>query len=83
MQMPYNTCYTWFIAGNFSLRALGTPLIFKSLYDATKKVPNPNRTEVNLGRTTVYDTWKATFLGINITGQSMPFIFALFQSHVL
>ncbi|XP_060559269.1 N-acetylated-alpha-linked acidic dipeptidase 2-like [Ruditapes philippinarum] len=49
------------VEGNFSLRALGTPLIFKSLYEATKKVPNPNPTEVNLGRTTIYDTWMSTF----------------------
>jgi hypothetical protein len=35
-------------------------MIFKSLYDATKKVPNPNATEVSEGRTSVYDTWKMT-----------------------
>jgi hypothetical protein len=48
------------IKGNFTFRALGTPMIFKSLYDATKKVPNPNATEVSEGRTSVYDTWKMT-----------------------
>lgn len=49
------------VEGNFSLRALGTPMIYKSLFAAAQKVPNPNRTEVMAGRTTVYDTWKATF----------------------
>ncbi|XP_053398009.1 N-acetylated-alpha-linked acidic dipeptidase 2-like [Mercenaria mercenaria] len=49
------------VQGNFTFRALGTPLIFKSLYEATKKVPNPNATEISEGRKTVYDTWmKAT-----------------------
>ena len=49
------------IQGNVSLRALGTPLTFQALYDATKKVPNPNKTEVAAGRTTVYDTWVQTY----------------------
>lgn len=43
------------------MRALGTPLIFNSLYSAAQKVPNPNKTEIQAGRKTVYDTWKATF----------------------
>lgn len=45
------------VQGNFTFRALGTPLVFKSLYEATKRVPNPNATEVAEGRKTVYDTW--------------------------
>lgn len=43
------------------MRALGTPLIFKSLFEATKKVPNPNASEVAAGRKMVYDTWFNTF----------------------
>lgn len=53
--------HTISVSGNFSLRALGTPMIFKSLYEATKKVGNPNSTEVKLSRKTVYDTWMETF----------------------
>ncbi|KAL4238036.1 hypothetical protein ACF0H5_002747 [Mactra antiquata] len=49
------------VQGNSSLRALGTPLIYRSLYEATKKVPNPNDTEVAAGRKTVYDTWMKTY----------------------
>ena len=48
-------------SGNFSMRALGTPLIYKSLFEAAKRVPNPNATELAAGRTTVYDTWMSTF----------------------
>ncbi|WAR19930.1 NALD2-like protein [Mya arenaria] len=47
--------------GNSTLRALGTPLLYRSLYSATKKVPNPNSTEVAAGRSTVYDTWYNTY----------------------
>lgn len=45
------------VQGNYSLRALGTPLLFRSLYEATQRVPNPNITETEAGRHTVYDTW--------------------------
>ncbi|XP_052768673.1 N-acetylated-alpha-linked acidic dipeptidase 2-like [Mya arenaria] len=49
------------VEGNSTLRALGTPLLYRSLYSATKKVPNPNSTEVAAGRSTVYDTWYNTY----------------------
>ncbi|KAL4238328.1 hypothetical protein ACF0H5_003039 [Mactra antiquata] len=45
------------VAGNFTFRALGTPMLFKPLYSAASKVTNPNITEINAGRKTVYDTW--------------------------
>ncbi|KAL3873956.1 hypothetical protein ACJMK2_037032 [Sinanodonta woodiana] len=45
------------VQGNATLRALGTPLLFNITYEAAKRVPNPNDTEISLGRKTVYDTW--------------------------
>ncbi|KAH3845996.1 hypothetical protein DPMN_088291, partial [Dreissena polymorpha] len=49
------------VEGNFSLRALGTPLLYQSVYSAARKVSNPNQAEVAAGRTSVYDTWFNTF----------------------
>lgn len=49
------------VQGNYSLRALGTPLLYHSTYEAAKKVPNPNAAEESAGRKTVYDTWKHSF----------------------
>ncbi|PVD26812.1 hypothetical protein C0Q70_14491 [Pomacea canaliculata] len=46
---------------NFSLYALGTPLMYRALYEATKKVPNPSEEEVSQNRPTVYDTWVHSF----------------------
>ena len=31
--------------------------MFQPLYEATRRVPNPNKTEIAAGRLTVYDTW--------------------------
>lgn len=47
--------------GNFSFYAEGTPLLFSPVIKATKSIRNPNETEIAAGRTTVYDTWLATF----------------------
>lgn len=33
------------------------PLLYEAVKDAAKRVTNPNATEIELGRTTVYDTW--------------------------
>ncbi|XP_071079773.1 N-acetylated-alpha-linked acidic dipeptidase 2-like [Haliotis cracherodii] len=43
--------------GNDTIRALGTPLLYRATYEAAKKVPNPNPAERAAGRTTAYDTW--------------------------
>jgi hypothetical protein len=43
--------------GNSSLRALGVPLTYQSLFDAAKAVPNPNPEEIQAGNPTVYETW--------------------------
>ncbi|KAL3873958.1 hypothetical protein ACJMK2_037033 [Sinanodonta woodiana] len=45
------------VQGNATLRGEGTPLLFRITYEAAKRVPNPNDTEISLGRKTVYDTW--------------------------
>ncbi|CAG0916173.1 unnamed protein product, partial [Notodromas monacha] len=43
--------------GNFSMRALGAPIAYQSIFDAAKIVPNPNPEEISAGRSTVFDTW--------------------------
>ncbi|XP_041370396.1 putative N-acetylated-alpha-linked acidic dipeptidase [Gigantopelta aegis] len=45
------------VQGNYTLRATGTPLLIRAMFDATKKVPNPNESEKAAGRPSVYDTW--------------------------
>ena len=47
--------------GNQSLRARASPLLRTVLVESAKKVPNPNPTEVALGRNTVHDTWAFNF----------------------
>jgi len=49
------------LTGNSTLRALGTPLLYQSLYAATRRVANPNSSEVAAGRKSVYDTWFHTY----------------------
>ncbi|XP_014674344.1 PREDICTED: N-acetylated-alpha-linked acidic dipeptidase 2-like isoform X2 [Priapulus caudatus] len=48
------------VQGNFSIRALGTPTMYQSLFDAAKKVPNPNSTSV-AEASTLYDQWVRCF----------------------
>ncbi|KAK7502667.1 hypothetical protein BaRGS_00005917 [Batillaria attramentaria] len=62
------------VQGNYSLRALGTPLLYRSIFEAAKKVPNPNPDEVAANRRTVYDTWRASFPW---EGQDLPRVGAL------
>ena len=38
-----------------------TPLLFESIHDAAKKVPNPNSSEIATGLRTVYDKWFHVF----------------------
>ncbi|KAM3918010.1 glutamate carboxypeptidase 2-like isoform 2-T2 [Leptodactylus fuscus] len=45
------------LAGNSTLRALATPILHQLLFEAAKKVENPNPDEIKAGRKTVYDTW--------------------------
>ncbi|ROT78135.1 hypothetical protein C7M84_003149 [Penaeus vannamei] len=47
------------IEGNYTLRTKGVPLLYDSVFEAAAKVPNPDPSEVEAGRTTVYDTWVA------------------------
>ncbi|KAM4664827.1 glutamate carboxypeptidase 2-like [Discoglossus pictus] len=47
------------LAGNSTLRALATPILHKLVFEAAKKVENPNPSEVSAGRKTVFDTWLA------------------------
>ncbi|KAL4238330.1 hypothetical protein ACF0H5_003040 [Mactra antiquata] len=49
------------VEGNFSLEAEGTPMVYTSLVQASKKVANPGSEEIKAGHPTVYDTWMATF----------------------
>jgi hypothetical protein len=59
------------VEGNYSLQANGVPLLFETIWNAAKVVPNPNPEEVRLGRKTVYDTWIARSPS-NITSPIVP-----------
>ncbi|KAM4662502.1 putative N-acetylated-alpha-linked acidic dipeptidase [Discoglossus pictus] len=48
------------LAGNATLRALATPIMHKLVFEAAKKVENPNPSEISAGRKTVFDTWVAS-----------------------
>ncbi|XP_078515472.1 putative N-acetylated-alpha-linked acidic dipeptidase [Lissotriton helveticus] len=48
------------LQGNATFRATATPLLNSLLYEAAKKVENPNPSEVAVGRKTVFDTWLAS-----------------------
>ncbi|XP_025105253.1 putative N-acetylated-alpha-linked acidic dipeptidase [Pomacea canaliculata] len=61
------------VEGNNSLRAAGTPLMYRALYEAAKKVPNPSEAEVSQNRRTVYDTWAHSFPWTS-SGFALPFI---------
>jgi len=45
------------VAGNYSLYGAASPMMHSLLRKSTKKIPNPNPSEVKEGRNTVYDTW--------------------------
>ena len=45
------------IVGNYTFFPLGTHSLRDIVFDAAKKVMNPNKEEYGLGRRTVYDTW--------------------------
>lgn len=49
--------WTHVLLGNYTLDGGATPLVHHALYEATKKVPNPNTAQA--GRS-VYDNWKMT-----------------------
>nr|XP_022329273.1 N-acetylated-alpha-linked acidic dipeptidase 2-like [Crassostrea virginica] len=55
------------VQGNYSLRSLGTPLLYSAIYDATKKIPNPD--DQDMTKKTVYDKWFASFPD---TAQGLP-----------
>ncbi|XP_070181932.1 putative N-acetylated-alpha-linked acidic dipeptidase [Littorina saxatilis] len=57
------------VQGNYSLQASATPLMYRTIFEASKKVPNPNDKEKSEGRGTVYDTWKHSFPW---TGNDLP-----------
>ncbi|KAI6231190.1 Glutamate carboxypeptidase 2-like family protein [Aphelenchoides besseyi] len=45
------------ISGNGSFAASAVPTLYDSVVEASKRVPNPVKSEVAKGRKTVYDTW--------------------------
>ena len=45
------------VGGNFTFSTYGTQSIRDVIFNAAKKVPNPDQEEFDLGRKTVYDTW--------------------------
>ena len=46
------------VTGNYSLYGAATPILHSLLRKSSKKIANPNPSEVDKGRRTVYDTWK-------------------------
>lgn len=49
------------VQGNATFRAKATPNLRRILREATSAVENPDPSEVEMGRPTVYDTWKAKY----------------------
>jgi len=45
------------VSGNFALQGSGVPSFRDIVFDATKRVYNPDLAEQAAGRYTVYDTW--------------------------
>ena len=43
--------------GNFTFSGYSVPSLHNVIYDAARKVPNPDPAEVAAGRLTVFDTW--------------------------
>ncbi|OWF52174.1 putative N-acetylated-alpha-linked acidic dipeptidase [Mizuhopecten yessoensis] len=57
------------VEGNYTVEIKATPLMYRSLYDATKKVKNPNQEDLAKGMPTVYDKWLSTS---PTNGSSLP-----------
>lgn len=53
----------FFELGNYSIRSLGTPLLNAAVYDATKKIPNPDQEDATTK--TVFDKWLSSFPNVN------------------
>ncbi|XP_015916644.1 N-acetylated-alpha-linked acidic dipeptidase 2 [Parasteatoda tepidariorum] len=49
------------VAGNASLRAVASPLLYNAIFNATKEVLNPNELDRAEGMKTVYDAWLMSF----------------------
>ncbi|KAK7493450.1 hypothetical protein BaRGS_00015350 [Batillaria attramentaria] len=45
------------VQGNYTLTSNASPLLYRALYAATKRIPNPNSDDVKAGRLSVYDSW--------------------------
>lgn len=65
------------VDGNDTLDANATPLMYNIVYEASKKVPNPNQNEIKAGRKTVYDTWLHVTPDDKNKANSLPVIGAL------
>ncbi|KAK3712657.1 hypothetical protein RRG08_058560 [Elysia crispata] len=51
------------LRGNDTLRVGAAPLMHSLVYEASRKVRNPNPAEIQAGRATVYDTWQHVTAG--------------------
>lgn len=49
------------VAGNASIRVVASPLLYNTVFNATKEVSNPNDHERKEGLKTVYDGWLVSF----------------------
>ncbi|KAH9509164.1 Glutamate carboxypeptidase 2 [Bulinus truncatus] len=60
-------------AGNDTLFVQASPMFRSVVYEASKKVPNPNPTQVEAGRNSVYDGWlHVTPFSDNFTSTPVP-----------
>ncbi|CAL1283680.1 unnamed protein product [Larinioides sclopetarius] len=49
------------VAGNASIRVVASPLLYNTIFNATKEVMNPNEHDRAEGLKTVYDAWLTSF----------------------
>ena len=56
LELKFMIAYIWSFTGNYSIRALATPLMYDVVYSATKRVPNPDPADLPRMKT-VYDKW--------------------------
>lgn len=49
------------VAGNASIRAVASPLLYNAIFNATREVTNPNEHDRLDGLKTIYESWLLTF----------------------
>ncbi|CAH1799701.1 unnamed protein product [Owenia fusiformis] len=62
------------VQGQYAMFSRSVPLMYKVLYETTKKIPNPNPDEIKAGRKSVYDTWVERRPRVGRNGKTFPHI---------